>query len=140
MDRQQRFEALTAISELAATRLAERILDGSLGDVAVITPPTVGMIMARAQDGARGEVFNLGEVLVTEARVSIAGCEGWGMVLGRAPDHAISVAVVDAGIEACHADGAAIERDLADLAAAQATSVAEEWVRVAPTRVQFDVF
>ena len=85
MDRQQRFEALTAISELAATRLAERILDGSLGDVAVITPPTVGMIMARAQDGARGEVFNLGEVLVTEARVSIAGREGWGMVLGGRP-------------------------------------------------------
>ena len=140
MDRQQRFEALTAISELAATRLAERILDGSLGEVAVITPPTVGMIMARAQDGARGEVFNLGEVLVTEARVSIAGHEGWGMVLGRAPDHAISVAVVDAGIEAGHPDSTGIERDLADLAAAQANVCAEEWVRVAPTRVQFDVF
>ena len=140
MDRQQRFEALTAISEVAATRLAERILDGSLDDVAVITPPTVGMIMARAQDGAKGELFNLGEILVTEARVSIGGHEGWGMVLGRAPDHAISVAVVDAGIEAGHPLGAAIERELADLAAAQAERAAEEWVRVAPTRVQFDTF
>ena len=73
MDRLQRFEALTSIPEPAAVGLAERILDGSLGDVAVITPPTVGMVMARAQDGAKGEVFNLGEVLVTEARVSIAG-------------------------------------------------------------------
>ena len=82
MDRLQRFEALTSIPEPAAVGLAERILDGSLGDVAVITPPTVGMVMARAQDGAKGEVFNLGEVLVTEARVSIAGREGWGMVLG----------------------------------------------------------
>ena len=140
MDRQQRFEALTSIPEPAAVHLAERILDGSLGDVAVITPPTVGMVMARAQDGARGEVFNLGEVLVTEARVSIAGCEGWGMVLGRAPDHALSVAVVDAGLEAGHADQTAIERDLADLAEAAAKTAAEEWVRVAPTRVQFDVF
>jgi hypothetical protein len=37
----RRFETLTFISESAATRLAERILDGSLGEVAVITPPTV---------------------------------------------------------------------------------------------------
>ena len=140
MDRLQRFEALTSIPEPAAVGLAERILDGSLGDVAVITPPTVGMVMARAQDGAKGEVFNLGEVLVTEARVSIAGREGWGMVLGRAPDHALSVAVVDAGLEAGHAERTAIERDLADLAEAAAKSAAEEWVRVAPTRVQFDVF
>src|SRR3954469_18363847 len=140
MDRLQRFEALTAIPEDAATHLAERILDGVLGEVSVITPPTVGMMMARAQDGARGELFNLGEVLVTEARVSIGGHEGWGMVLGRAPDHALSVAVVDAGIEAGHPDGAAIERDLADFVAAQAEQTAEEWARVAPTRVQFDVF
>jgi alpha-D-ribose 1-methylphosphonate 5-triphosphate synthase subunit PhnG len=140
MDRHQRFEALTAISEADAARLAERVLDGSLGNVVVITVPTVGMIMARAQDGARGEVFNLGEVLVTEARVSIEGCEGWGMVLGRAPDHALAVAVVDAGLEAGHPEYAAIEREIIALAAARAETLAEEWVRVAPTRVQFDVF
>jgi alpha-D-ribose 1-methylphosphonate 5-triphosphate synthase subunit PhnG len=140
MDRQQRFEALTSISEPTAVSLAERILDGSLGDVAVITPPTVGMVMARAQDGARGDVFNLGEVLVTEARVSIAGHEGWGMVLGRSPDHALSVAVVDAGLEAGHPQRTTIERDLADFAADASTKATEEWVRVAPTRVQFDVF
>ena len=97
MDRQQRFEALTAIPEAAAIRLAERMLADAPGVIAVITPPTVGMVMARAVDGAQGETFNLGEVLVTEARVSIDGHEGWGMVLGRAPDHAMSVAVVDAG-------------------------------------------
>jgi alpha-D-ribose 1-methylphosphonate 5-triphosphate synthase subunit PhnG len=140
MDRHQRFEALTAISEADATRLAERVLDGSLRDVVVITVPTVGMVMARAQDGALGEVFNLGEVLVTEARVSIEGREGWGMVLGRAPDHALAVAVVDAGIEAGHPEGAAIELEIADLATAQAATAAEEWGRVAPTRVQFDAF
>lgn len=140
MDRQQRFEALASIPEPAAVQLAERILDGSLGDVAVITPPTVGMVMARARDGARGEVFNLGEVLVTEARVSVGGRDGWGMVLGRAPDHALSVAVVDAGLEAGHADRGAIERDLAALAEAAAQQAGEEWGRVAPTRVQFDVF
>jgi alpha-D-ribose 1-methylphosphonate 5-triphosphate synthase subunit PhnG len=140
MDRQQRFEALTTIPEAAAIRLAERMLADAPGPVAVITPPTIGMVMARAVDGACGEVFNLGEVLVTEARVSIDGHEGWGMVLGRAPDHAISVAVVDAGIEAGHRDCAAIEQELATLAADAVTTADQEWQRVAPTRVQFDTF
>ena len=77
---------------------------------------------------------------MTEARVSIDGHEGWGMVLGRAPDHAMSVAVVDASIEAGHPGRAAVERELATLAAEAQTAGAQEWARVAPTRVQFDVF
>jgi alpha-D-ribose 1-methylphosphonate 5-triphosphate synthase subunit PhnG len=140
MDRQARFEALTVIPEEAAVGLAELVLDGSLGDVAVISQPTVGMVMARAADGALGEIFNLGEVLVTEARVSVDGHEGWGMVLGRAPDHALSVAIVDASLEAGHPNRADIERQLATLAAATAQANDQEWQRVAPTRVQFDVF
>ena len=106
----------------------------------MIAAPTVGMVMARAQDGARGEVFNLGDVLVTEARVSIGGAEGWGMVLGRAPDHALSVAIVDAGLEAGHADRAQIERELAALADDAVHAASQEWRQVSPTRVQFDVF
>lgn len=140
MDRRSRFQALTVISEPAAISLAEQVLDGALADVSVITPPTVGMVMARAADGARGEVFNLGEILVTEARVSVAGHEGWGMVLGRAPDHALSVAIVDAGLEAGHPRSAAIERQIAEFADVAAQRGAQEWQRIAPTRVQFDVF
>ena len=140
MDRLARFEALTVIPERAAVGLAELVLDGSLPDIAVISPPTVGMVMARAADGARGEVFNLGEVLVTEARVSVNGHEGWGMVIGRAPDHALSVAIVDAGLEAGHPQQASIEAQLAALAAEAAQTADQEWQRVAPTRVQFDVF
>ncbi len=140
MDRLARFEALTAIPEQAAVGLAELLLDGALGEVAVISPPTVGMVMARATDGARGEVFNLGEVLVTEARVSVDGHEGWGMALGRAPDHALSVAVVDASLEAGHPRRAEIENRLTHLLGETAQSGAEEWRRIAPTRVQFDVF
>jgi alpha-D-ribose 1-methylphosphonate 5-triphosphate synthase subunit PhnG len=140
MDRRQRFEALTTLAASDAIRLAERLLDGTLGAVAVIDAPTVGMVIARATDGARGEVFNLGDVLVTQARVSIGGAEGWGMVLGRNPDHALSVAIVDASLEAGHLDRAAVERDLVALATEAATASAEEWQQIAPTRVQFDVF
>src|SRR4029079_9114262 len=121
-------------------QLAERMLADAPGVIAVITPPTVGMVMARAIDGRQGETVNVGGVLVTEARVSIDGHEGWGMVLGRAPDHAMSVAVVDASIEAGHPERAGIERELPALVAAAPATVAQEWAKGAPTRVQFDVF
>ena len=140
MDRQQRFEALVTLPAAAVITLAERILEGAAGEVTVITPPTVGMVMARTVDGALGDVFNLGDVLVTEARVSVAGAEGWGMVLGRDPDRALSVAVVDAGLEAGHPDRAAIEAEIVALAAEARAVDASEWQQTAPTRVQFDVF
>lgn len=140
MDRTQRCELLAAIPEPYAMRLAEGVTDGSLGDVQIITPPTVGMVMARARDGAKGEVFNLGEVLVTEARVSIAGHEGWGMVMGGSLDRALAVAIVDAALEAGHSNQAAVENQLLDFAAQAQAEALSEWVRVAPTKVDFDTF
>jgi alpha-D-ribose 1-methylphosphonate 5-triphosphate synthase subunit PhnG len=91
VDRTIRCETLAQAASADVGRLAEIMLDGSLGDVQLLTPPTVGMVMARAIDGAQSETFNLGEVLVSEARVSIAGCEGWGMVMGSDASHALAV-------------------------------------------------
>lgn len=140
MDRQRRFELLASVPAAEAQRLAERVMDGSLGDAAVIVPPTVGMVMARATDGARGQRFNLAEVLVTEARVSLGGHEGWGMVMGRAPEHALAVALVDAGLEAGHAAREGIERDLTGLWETTEARLAAEWAQLAPTKVDFDNF
>lgn len=140
MDRTERCELLSAMPELDALRLAELVTDDSLGDVQIITPPTVGMVMARARDGAKGEVFNLGEVLVTEARVSVAGHEGWGMVMGGSLDQALAVAIVDAALEAGHVNRAAVEEQLVAFAAQMQVEALSEWERVAPTRVEFDTF
>ena len=140
MERHQRCELLAGLPPAAARRLADRVLDGALGEATLIVPPVVGMIMARAVDGARGERFNLAEVLVTEARVTLGGQEGWGLVMGRAPDHAVAVAVLDAGLAAGHPAGGAIERELDTLAGEHAAHLAREWARLAPTRVDFDNF
>jgi len=140
MDRTQRFEILTLAPRERVFAMAEALTDGSLGDIQVITPPTVGMIMARAQDGAKNEVFNLGEVLVTEARVSIAGHEGWGMIMGSSLDHALAVAIVDAALEAGHADRPTIERELLGIAAATQAAQEAELATIASTRVSFDNF
>lgn len=140
MDRTTRCETLAQASPAAAGRLADLILDGSLGDVQLVLPPTVGMLMARAIDGAQSETFNLGEVLVSEARVSIAGHEGWGMVMGSNADHALAAAIVDAGLEAGHAASTRITADLTEIAETLARDAADEFQHVAPTRVDFETF
>jgi alpha-D-ribose 1-methylphosphonate 5-triphosphate synthase subunit PhnG len=140
MDRSTRCETLAQVAPTHAQRLANLIMDGTLGDVLVVIPPTVGMLMARAIDGARGQTFNLGEVLVSEARVSIDGHEGWGMVMGNNGAHARAVAVVVAGPPAGHAAAAGVERELVRLAADLSHSDAADWQAVAPTRVHFENF
>jgi alpha-D-ribose 1-methylphosphonate 5-triphosphate synthase subunit PhnG len=140
MDRTTRCETLAQTSAAQASRLADLILDGTLGEVQLVLPPTVGMLMARAIDGAQAETFNLGEVLVSEARVSIAGCEGWGMVMGANADHALAAAIVDAGLEAGHAASTRITADLVAIAETLAHDAAEAFQQVAPTRVDFETF
>jgi alpha-D-ribose 1-methylphosphonate 5-triphosphate synthase subunit PhnG len=140
VDRTIRCETLAQAAAADARRLADIVLDGSLGEVQVLAPPTVGMVMARAIDGARSETFNLGEVLVSEARVSLAGREGWGMVMGSDASHALAAAIVDAGLEAGHAASARIDAELARLSAALEHDQAAEWQTVAPTRVHFETF
>jgi len=140
VDRNRRCELLATVTDAEARRLARWVTDGALGQAEVLVPPTVGMVMARATDGARGEVFNLAEVLVTEARVSLGGQEGWGMVVGRAPEHALAIALLDAGLEAGHPARTEIEAELEALAQDGAARLAAEWARLAPTRVDFDNF
>lgn len=121
-------------------RLADQVMDGSLGEVGIITPPTVGMVMIRALDSAQGEIFNFGEALVTEARVRVGDHEGWGLVMGASPDRALGVAIVDAALEAGHASRAAVEMRLAALHAELDAEESAARSKLAATRVQFDNF
>lgn len=58
-------------------------------------PPQTGLLMMSVTDSFNTG-FHLGEVLVTEARVSLDGTEGYGMVSGEAPRKALARAAVDA--------------------------------------------
>jgi alpha-D-ribose 1-methylphosphonate 5-triphosphate synthase subunit PhnG len=140
VNRTLRCETLAQATSADVQRLAALVLDGALPDVQVVTPPTVGMLMARAVDGARSETFNLGEVLVAEARVSIAGHHGWAMVMGGDADHALAAAVVDAGLEANHPNASRITAALDQIAHQLQLSVAADLQSVAATRVRFANF
>lgn len=88
--------------------------------------------MARARETVDGEVFNLGEVLVTACEVALDGEPGWGLVLDHDPERALCAAVVDA---ASRREGA--EELRGELAAAREAR-RERWTSVQPTRVEFE--
>jgi alpha-D-ribose 1-methylphosphonate 5-triphosphate synthase subunit PhnG len=76
-----------AVNELLEL-LAEQAIE-------IIRQPRTGLVMMPLTDSFLAD-FNLGEVLVTEARVSVDGIEGYGMVTGDNPRRALARAVAEA--------------------------------------------
>lgn len=66
------------------------------GPVQILKEPQARLIMMRAKDSATTEVFNLGEVLVSDCTVTVDGQLGYGLVLGNQPQRAEAVAILDA--------------------------------------------
>lgn len=68
-----------------------------LGEIEVIENRT-GLVMLPMRDTAQGTHFHLGEILMSEARISVDGIEGYGMRRGRDLEAAMAMAVVDLAI------------------------------------------
>jgi alpha-D-ribose 1-methylphosphonate 5-triphosphate synthase subunit PhnG len=111
---------------------------GQEDHVAVVVEPTIGMVMARAVDGAQGETFNLGEVLVTECQVRIGDQEGWSMLMGSRPRAALAAATIDAAVAAGRAPVVEIDHLLSRFIAIQDADIAAQRAELAATRVQFE--
>ncbi|MCS6803215.1 MAG: phosphonate C-P lyase system protein PhnG [Chloroflexota bacterium] len=139
MDRKTCYEWAASLSEAEALALGRLVLEHCAEPVSLVMPPTVGMVMARAIDGALGETFNLGEVLVTEARVALSEAEGWGMVIGSAPDHAVAIALIDAAIARGGPLAAVVERRLREIIESR-PPVHPAWEELQATRVAFENF
>ncbi|CAN5709427.1 phosphonate C-P lyase system protein PhnG [soil metagenome] len=138
MDRTIRCELLARLPDEELKRLAALATSDDLGELSLITPPTVGMVMARMVEGARGETFNVGEVLVTECLVTINDSEGWSMLMGSRPSAALAAATIDAAIVAGSKHIDRIDADIARLSEAIDLALMAERKRLDATRVQFD--
>jgi alpha-D-ribose 1-methylphosphonate 5-triphosphate synthase subunit PhnG len=66
------------------------------GHIQVMKAPGMGLVMMRAMDSVTSEKFNAGEVLISECTVSLNGRLGYGAVMGRDPEKARSLALMDA--------------------------------------------
>lgn len=118
---------------------AEQVLL-ELSEISVLKNRT-GLAMLPFQDTVEGTSFHLGEVLVAEAHIHVAGVdvEGYGAVVGRDLEHAMAMAVIDAAISAKRASVA-----IGVLLDAEASFIEEqEKTRlrmVEATRVQMETF
>lgn len=133
-------EVLSVLARADATRLkafAEPLIT-DLGDIEVRENRT-GLVMLPMRDTAQGVHFHLGEVLMSEARISAAGIEGYGMRRGRDLEAAMAMALVDL----CIALGLRHD-DCAAFVEAEAQSQAAEdeatLKRVEATRVDMETF
>ncbi|MAY33828.1 MAG: phosphonate C-P lyase system protein PhnG [Rhodovulum sp.] len=133
-------DVLSVLARADATRLkafAEPLIT-DLGDIEVRENRT-GLVMLPMRDTAQGVHFHLGEVLMSEARISAAGIEGYGMRRGRDLEAAMAMALVDlcVALGLRHDDCAAFVE-----AEAQSQTAEDEATlkRVEATRVDMETF
>lgn len=93
MNRRRRTEILIRGNKCLAKKLAEDIKNKY--EVRSIEDPNNGLVMIKMRETAKRELFYLGEVLVTEAKVYVNGSLGLGIVAGDEYELANNLAIID---------------------------------------------
>ncbi|WP_052020162.1 phosphonate C-P lyase system protein PhnG [Paenibacillus pini] len=85
-----------------------------IGEIEVIHTPNMGLVMMRAEESVARDLFNVGEILISDATVSVDGVMGYGITMGNSPDKAYALALIDAVFHADEAKWGSVKRNLAD--------------------------
>lgn len=98
-----------------------------------------GLVMLPMRDTAQGTHFHLGEILMSEARITAGGQEGYGMRRGRDLEAAMAMALVDLAVAlgVAHSECRAF---LGSEAGQQADADRHTLCRVEATRVNMETF
>jgi alpha-D-ribose 1-methylphosphonate 5-triphosphate synthase subunit PhnG len=137
MENTDRTASVVGMAEHEVTELLELFAGEEL---AITRAPRSGLIMMTVKDSFESD-FHLGEVLVTEASVTLGGCQGFGMVTGEEPRKALARAAADALLRAgrpellCQAVLVCLDSALKR----QASQLCAEAALTAGTRVNFDL-
>ena len=94
MNRRKRTEILIKGNEKLAKKFADEIRKKY--QVKNIEEPNHGLVMIKMRETAKKELFYLGEVLVSEAKVYVEDTLGMGVVIGDKEELAGNLAVIDA--------------------------------------------
>lgn len=99
MDREKAFDILSMASDKTIEDMAELVLEEA-PEAEAIKGPRLGLVMMRAKESVNDEVFNVGEVLVSECAVTSGNVVGWGMCMGENLKRAFNLALIDLAFEA----------------------------------------
>jgi alpha-D-ribose 1-methylphosphonate 5-triphosphate synthase subunit PhnG len=109
-------------------------------EIHITCPPRSGLVMMTVNDSLATD-FHLGEVLTTEAEVSLGGERGYGLIIGEEPRKALARAAADAllrvghPVELCRQ----VRDSLEQARERQIVRHAADAALVASTRVSFDL-
>ena len=132
----------TLLSLLARAQPAE--LAGPLArlwpalSVRDLRSPEIGLVMLRGRIGGDGAPFNMGEATMTRAVVEVSGGHrGFGNVLGRKPELARMIAIIDA-VAQRSADRSLVESEiLSPIRQRLAAEKSKQAAQTAATKVDF---
>ena len=139
LTREQRCELLAVAEHEEIVPLAERLVaNGESPEPTVIRPPEVGMAVLQVREPVEQSRFYLGEVLVTECTVEVAGVPGWSMRAGDDRIAALAAALLDAVAAAELPARAEIDAVCAQIAERREQQDAAQWAEIKSTTVSFE--
>ena len=103
----------------------------------IIRKPERGLVMAKARDSVSRAPFYMGEVIVSECTVEIAGVYGLGIVMGEDADKSYDMAVVDAAMQANLVETSQWQDRLMEQKEKLETKRRWQYAQVAKTNVDF---
>jgi alpha-D-ribose 1-methylphosphonate 5-triphosphate synthase subunit PhnG len=129
-----------AIIDMDDQEVAELIALLVTEEIQITRPPRSGLIMMTVKDSLAVD-FHLGEVLTTEAEVTLGGERGYGLVIGEEPRKALARAAADALLRACRPAELCLQvRECLERTRQRQTARhAADAALVATTRVNFDL-
>ena len=136
-DRTDRFELIAACDADTLVELADEVLDGET-PVRILQEPKPQLLMQQVREPVERRPFNLGEILVTAAEVTVAGERGFSMVAGKAESKAVSGAILDAAVAAGHEVSNRICETLVDADRDRDAVRRRQWNESRATTVQFE--
>lgn len=139
LTRERRCELLAAAEHDEIVPLAERLVaNGESPEPTVITPPQVGMAVLQVREPVEQSRFYLGEVLVTECAVEVAGVPGWCMRAGDDRIAALAGALLDAVAAAELPAREEIDAVCTQIAVRREQQDAAQWAEIKSTTVSFE--
>jgi|AntDeeMinimDraft_6_1070357.scaffolds.fasta_scaffold00169_12 alpha-D-ribose 1-methylphosphonate 5-triphosphate synthase subunit PhnG len=136
-NRSDRFELIAACDGSVLARFANEILESD-PPLTIRQEPKPTLLMQQVREPVERRPFNLGEVVVTPAEVSLGDDRGFAMRPGKAERAALSGAIVDAAVAGGHSRTSEIVDELEAVAEQREANRVREWSESRHTAVEFE--